>query len=409
MLFYLLQPVRGFTRWYALTGDDRYLDLSRRFVNFGLQRKWWGSLSDVEPLAGAEHAHFWGHFHGTTAALLGLLDYAVLADDWRVKEFVRDGYEWARHQGLHRLGLFPSDSGLTEGCRVADMVALAAALTDAGIGDYWDDVDQYARNGLLAVMTTDAEEMERVSNAGPHRPKDSPWGGYLDHRFEGRGGVIPGQETVDRVIERLVGTFGFLLGARHQTFRMQCCTPNCAQALYYAWEGVVRGNGGTAEVNLWMNRRSPWVDVWSWLPHQGKLVVRNKGRRRIGVRIPGWASRRDLRCTLDGQVAEPHWLGNRVVFDGLQGGEELALAVPVTVEKSRYTLANMNHRQRGGADEYDCEFKGNTLISLGKPSVDPGGKEMAGYRAVRREHMRADGPPLVEMPEYVHPEKIIRW
>ena len=378
MLFYLLQPVRGFARWYALTGDERFLNLSRRFVNFGLQRNFWGGLNDVEPLAGAERGHFWGHYHGHAAALRGMLDYAVAANDWQVKGFVRDSYEWARHHGIHRLGVFPGNNGNTEGCAVADMVGLAVALTDAGVGDYWDDVDQYARNGLLAVQATDAEEMERVSQTGRERPENALWGGHQDRRFEGFGGTLAGQETTDRVIARAVGAFGHLDGARYLKPRlMHCCTGNGAQALYYAWEGIVRQAGGTAQVNLWLNRRSPWVGVWSWLPFEGKLVVQNKGMRRIVVRMPGWTSRGALRCTVNGADVQPEWIGNRAVFDGLTGAETLRFETPLTMERTQYTLANLNHRSsRTGADVYDCEFKGNTVISVGEPEAHPGGRDL---------------------------------
>src|SRR5205085_465909 len=97
MKFYLLQPVRGYVRWYYESGDERFLDVSRRLANFCTRRKFWGGVTDIEPVAGAERGHFWGHFHGHTAALRGLLDYAIAADDYRLKEFVRDSYEWARH------------------------------------------------------------------------------------------------------------------------------------------------------------------------------------------------------------------------------------------------------------------------------------------------------------------------
>ncbi len=70
---------------------------------------------------------------------MSLLDFALIADDNRLKLFVRDAYDWARQNGISRLGLF-NGSGNTEGCTVADMVGLAVALTDAGVGDYWDDV-----------------------------------------------------------------------------------------------------------------------------------------------------------------------------------------------------------------------------------------------------------------------------
>ena len=236
--FYTLQPVRGFARWYQETGDERFLDISRRLVSFCTRRRFWGGLNDLEPLAGAERGHFWGQFHGRAAALRGILDYAIAADDYRAKEFVRDGYEWARHQGIHRLGVFPGNGGNTEGCTVADMVGLAVKLTDAGIGEYWEDVDQYVRNGLLAIQATDIDEMRRVSEQGPERPADAPWGGDGDMRFEGFAGVLPGQETNERVLERAIGAFGHLDGARFLKPRlMHCCTGNGAQALYHGVGG----------------------------------------------------------------------------------------------------------------------------------------------------------------------------
>ena len=410
MLFYLLQPVRGLVRWYTLTGDERFLDLCRGFVNFGMQRKFWGGLNDTEPQAGAERGHFFGHYHGHTAALIGLLDYAIAANDWRVKEFVRGAYEWARHHGIHRLGVFPGSGGGTEGCTLGDMVGLAVGLTDAGVGDYWGDVDQYARNGLLMVQATDADEMRRVSEEGRARLPGSNWGGEGDVRFSGFGRVLPGQETVDRVIERSVGSFGHLVGARSLYPRlMHCCTGNGAQGLYYAWEGIVRPSGKRADVNLWLNRRSPWLDVWSWLPYEGKLTVKNKGMERIGVRLPGWASRGTLRCTVDGVEVEPEWSGNRAVFTGLTGGEKVTLEVPVALEETEYTLANLNHRTtRTGPDLYKCQFKGNTVISVGEAGADPGGRELQWYRLFRREHMRADSAPLKDKAEYVHSERIVR-
>jgi hypothetical protein len=300
---------------------------------------------------------------------------------------------------------------MTEGCTVADMTALAAGLSDAGVGDYWDDVDQYARNGLLCVQAYDVDEMRRVSECGRERPPEAPWGGQEDARWDGYGGVLPGQETSDRAIERSAGSFGFLVGARHLYPRlMHCCTGNGSQALYYAWEGIVRRNGDGADVNLWLNRRSPWLDVWSWLPYEGRLVLRNKGLQRVTVRLPGWAAPGSLRCQVDGRDVAPAWTGNRVQFTGLAGHEEITLDVPVTLEKTHYTLANLNHREAHSAPEqYDCEFIGNTVISIGEAGMHPGGQQRDWYRLFRREAYRAGQAPLKPMPAYVHPDKVIRW
>ena len=54
------------------------------------------------------------------------------------------------------------------------MVGLAVALTDAGVGDYWDDVEQYVRNGLVEAQATDRDELVRALRAGRARPKIRP-------------------------------------------------------------------------------------------------------------------------------------------------------------------------------------------------------------------------------------------
>src|SRR6185295_4043062 len=89
-----------------------------------------------------DHAHFSGHLHSYTQGLMGLLWYADATHNQRIKEFVRDGYEYCRNFGLARLGLFG------EGCATGDMTWLALKLSDAGVGDYYEDADGYVRNQL---------------------------------------------------------------------------------------------------------------------------------------------------------------------------------------------------------------------------------------------------------------------
>jgi hypothetical protein len=282
-MFYHFQPLRGFVRYYRATGDDRFLDLSRKFAKLGLQPKFWNGAGDMEPRASAERGHFQLHFHASMAAVRSALDYALVANDYQAQEFAHNSYNYARQMGIKRLGLFPTHGEGTEGCSIADMIGMAVTLSDAGLGDYWDDVEMYARNGLLCAQATDLEELKRVSMAGKERPPMSSnpgLAGHFDSRFRANNkGVLPGQEVHDRVLERTVGAFGHVVGARYQTpMMMQCCTGNCCQALYYAWESIVRReNDDAVTVNLWLNRRTPWVDVLSWQPYEGRMTVQNKG------------------------------------------------------------------------------------------------------------------------------------
>lgn len=410
-MFYLFQPLRGFTRYYAATGDERFKNLSRKFVNCGLQTKFWGGAADMSSMAGAERGHFKLHFHASTAALRGILDYGIIADDQRAKELVADAYGYARQMGIGRLGLFPTGGEGTEGCTIGDMIGLAVALSDAGLGDYWDDVDKYARNGLLCAQATDLEELNRVSNAGKERPANAPFGGACDYRFvqKNNKGILPGQEVHGSVLERTIGAFGHVVGARYQTpMMMHCCTANASQGLYYAWEGILRHHGDCADINLWLNRRSPWTDVWSWLPHDGKLIIQNKGMRQLTVRKPSWAHRTRIRCQVNGQDSEPRWVDGRMIFDGLQGAETLVITTPVNTESVTYTMVNLGDPQNSN-EQYRCEFRGHTAISVQRIVSGHDTQEHDWYRIFRRDAMKSAEAPTRPAPTYVHPEELIDW
>lgn len=409
-LFYLLQPVRGFTRYCQLTGDERFLELSGKFAHLALQSKFWGADNDMNQTAGAERGHFKGHFHGRLAAIRGLLDYGLMANDTRIKFFCRDAYEYARQHGIHRLGVFPHSNQRTEGCTIGDMVGLAVTLTRAGLGDYWDDVEQYARNGLICAQATDLDELTRVSNEGKLRPKDTDWGGHCDSRFHQKNnkGVLPGQELQERVLERSIGAFGHLDGAHYLIpMMMHCCTANGNQGIYFAWDSIVLNNGNSAEVNMWLNRRSPWVDVWSHLPFEGKLMVKNKGMRQLFVRIPGWAQFSKMRIRLNGKDVNPIKVGNRFVFNGLQGNEILQFEVPVPMESTQYSLVNLNDRSKI-VHQYNCDFKGHSALRVQRIKTDQS-EEHNWYRLFRRDHMCSDKTPEKPLSNYVHPDKLVDW
>ena len=53
--------------------------------------------------------------------------------------------------------------GITEPCGVADTAVLAVELSDAGLGDYWDDVDHIVRNHLIAQQISDLDRLRQIS------------------------------------------------------------------------------------------------------------------------------------------------------------------------------------------------------------------------------------------------------
>jgi hypothetical protein len=387
--FYLAQPIRGWTRWYKHSGDERMLDISRRFARFVMQSKFWGGKVEAQPEYGRLRAHWHGHFHGTLAALRGVLEYALAANDYRALEFVRDGYEWARQHFCPQLGCDAN----TEGCAIGDIAALAIQLSDAGAGDFWDDVDCLARNALPEVQFTDDAGLRLLGETAKEKSK------------HGGGDPLPGQECTERVVERNLGAVSHsVIGGRVQEpMMMSCCTANANQAFYYAWEAIVRHDSGQAVINLLLSRFSPWLDIASYLPFQGKVVIKNKTARRISVRIPPWVPRRALRCAVDGRPAVPDWIGRCAQFTGLRGGEVLTLEFPLKKETLNLALSSVN-----GADvvKLRAEFKGSTCLST--VSVDENFVEPVGCKLFNRPEYQADQAPMRNVHHRVV-QKPIRW
>ena len=146
-----------------------------------------------------------------------LIEYANATNDNHLKEFVRAGYEYARNQGIARIGL------IGETCTISDMIATAIKLTEGGAGEYWDDVDGYIRNQLIEQQLANVDQLRKVSDAA------EPVGD--------RPSVF-----TDNVIERTAGVFCGCadLGQCPNPYSIQCCTGNGSQGLYYAWEGIIR-------------------------------------------------------------------------------------------------------------------------------------------------------------------------
>ena len=405
--------IYGAMQWYAASGDATALDLAGRLSRYVMKSKFWGGvpgafdpygkaghiasrLPDPPYTAGAELGHWFSHFHARCITLRGLLEFGRGVGDGRVLEFVRRAYEFSLTQGIPRLGwvnCWPASKNLDnqcESCALGDLVALGIRLSDAGLGDYWDDVDACVRNALVEQQVTDAAQLQRIAAAS------------TEPSWEERTNPPTHKLNYDDTIARTLGIyFGAVRpNAVLKPWVMHCCTGNATQGLYYAWEGAVRERGDTAEVNLLVNRASKLLDVYSHLPYEGKVVLKNKGARRIAVRIPAWVDRRGLRATLGGKPVDLDWMGNRLVFCRLDAPCEIALAFSVRESKASYTVA-ANTPQ---AHAFDCTFRASTCVDISPKDPDP-----RSYQLYVRGHMRKDQAPMIRRERFVADRIVGNW
>jgi hypothetical protein len=377
---YFSGVIRALAGWYELSGERGALTLAGKLTAYLRRPSLWHASTELDGVFGPQHGHCTWHFHAHTAALRGLLAYALAIQDADLILFVRDGYEWLGQFGVARIGWFPEHLKADqhcESCCTADMVALAIRLSDAGAGDYWDDVDRYVRNQLVEQQLTRQDYLEQLVQSSPAQP------------------VHPPRETSDRVIERNIGGFAGHgdLSLLPATWIMHCCTGNAATALYYAWESITRFHGETAVVNLLLNRASTWLDVHSHLPHEGQVTLVNRAARRVAVRIPLWVDRKEVQCGIGARRVSPIWVGNHVLFEDLQPGEELEVRFPVRDRTERFTL---------DGKEYAAHLRGNTVVEISPRQSG------VGYPIYERSECRTEHAPLRRARRHI-PAQVLKW
>ena len=362
---------------------------------------------------------------------MGLLTYAQVTGDARLKEFVREGYEYYRNWGIARIGL------LSEMCSTGDMTFLALKLCDAGVGDYYEDVDQYVRNVLIDRMITDPEKLRQAVKNEPILarllPREKPTDPVADYTKPAVGigqnyekdklkDVVlnPKFETEDNVIDKCVGVY--LSDAGYPTeipkIRLMwniCCSGNATSALYYVWESIVRcDRNGHAQVNLLLNRASPWMDIDSYLPYEGKVVIRNKSAQSVSVRIPRWVDKKAMSAKINNQPASTWWIGNYSVFENVRPTDVITITFPMVESREKYTLKWKKSQfwiegtdpgsnwKNENPEQFTLLLRGNTLVD-----IEPRPKDAA-YPCFERDEHKKTVTPMKTVKRFVS-NAHIKW
>jgi len=365
--------MRALVRACKYAGDKEAMDLLHRLIRFCLKPGMWENTT-LEGYQGNEHGIFAGHPHGNTAALLAMLDFAEMEKDNRLKQMVREAYDHSVRYGAARVGWFggyimpakfgrdPSIAHHTEADSLGEMIELGVRLADAGMGEYWDDVDAVVRNQLAEQQLCSPALLREVSHGAPN-------------------------------IEDYVGGF-----TESSSFTLAppamygCCSANGSIGLYYAWEGITRFGEGVATVNLFLNRASSWMDIDSYLPYEGRVELHNKEARMALVRIPNWVDMKEVKSFVNNSSVHPATSGRYLVFADLQKGETIRLEFPNPDVKEEHTI---------GGERYQVTLRGSTVVD-----VDPRPKEPGLISLYQRSQYKAEKAPMSTVRRFA-PERIL--
>lgn len=348
--------------------------------NYLLDPRFWTPEAYPALVVPAEHGQFWGHHHSYAQALLGLLYYGHRYRDTWVLEFVRRAYHYLRTFGLARIGLFG------EGCTTGDMTYLAVRMSQWGLGDYWEDVDQYVRNHLAELQIRDVARLAALVEKQP--PLDpatlGAWCQGLDTHLAIQRSV--GLFWSDATHPTLIPLFADRSPHASCLQWVVCCSGNCTKALAVVWEGMVEADPAArlVRVHLLLNRVSPWVDVESDLPYDGRVTVHLKQDADLALRVPLWVDRHAVRCHRGPQQVQPPWVGRYILLRGLRAGQTVAVTFPVTQTVETHLLAWQSdqfwlestrapdHWPKRPPVTYTLVLRGNTLVDIRPRDTQPG-------------------------------------
>ena len=414
--------ITAMANWYELTDNPKALDLAG-----------WTTNSILRGGEIAEDGGWVGWFHPFVHAGLAMLKYALVTDNKALCQRMRGFYESGRQWGTS-YGFFPEVSGPllgeddiwvsrigNEGCCTADMVCMAGQLSQAGLGDYWDDVDRYLRNQLTEIQMKRTGFLDRI-------PANNIF--MMAIRPEQREGQI---DDFTRYIGSLAGWAGpnDFAGPAH-LWLQQCCLGNAGRAIYAGFQSIVSKQGDMYKVNLPINRSTKQLDVDSYLPWEGKVVVNVKEPVKLAVRMPEFVSLENVVAKVNGQQVDRsgYWTGRYVDFR-CEVGDSVELLFPVPEYSQEFALPGrpdlvlkhsvVDEDSGGGLDvprstketpaaavdeimkpvRYKLTYRGNTVVDIAPKGTI--------YPLYERDQMRRGQAPMAPYNRYVPNAELFNW
>ena len=206
------------------------------------------------------------------------------------------------------------------------------------MADHWDYVDRWTRNALTEQQLLDHTWLARATEGKP--PADP----HETTRISDAG-------------KRLVGSFSYSAQPNEYWkgafMTIGCCNGNASRALYYVWENIARIDGSVYRINLLLNHASRQADIDSFLPYEGRVIIRLKESRAIEIRLPNWVDPAAVTCSVDGVDRSLNLSGRYVQLGESRAGSEIELTFPM-VESAVET----SNRRSGLHPEVPGQYSG---------------------------------------------------
>jgi hypothetical protein len=228
-----------------------------------------------------------------------------------------------------------------ETCALTDVLQLAIVLAQSGYPEYWDDVERYGRNQLLASQFPDATTFLSVD------ARQTPGARALAGSFA--SATLP------------TSLLGYLVTGTEPIVE-GCCTGSGAKALHLLWEHAVEDRPEGLYVHLGFGSDREAAEVIGYEPYEGRREVRLRAARRVLIRLPDTARSEDAELWVDGARRDPVWRGAYADAGYLGAGQVAVL---------RYPLREVTERVEVNREMLTVHWKGSTVLEVSPSGAIP--------------------------------------
>jgi hypothetical protein len=302
---------------------------------------------------------YFGHSHsgGILTAAAGIMRWAIRKDNRGVIEQMTHVLDWTIVFSSS-WGWVPDGVGEVHGscetCSITDYLHLALLAARYVDKSYYEVVERAARNQFLENQFHDPD---RALPAGDFLQRDR-----VSKALNGSWASWSMPNSLDSCLTKVEG----------------CCLGAGIRACFLVWEHIVEQEGDLVRVNMALSRNSPWAEVISYLPFEGRIEIRIHRVKKLQVRLPVWITPEQVKATINGKTATVVHLAGYAEFENLEPADQVQLEFPVPETITEERVGGVNYRVR---------WRGNTVTG-----IDPKGRK---YPLYEREWMRKDKSSVV--------------
>jgi hypothetical protein len=334
-------------RFFKLTGYEPALKLASNLIAWALRDH-----------AGGEKLFDIGHFHCQSRLVTAILLRGAVSGSKEDLQMGERLYLKARALGTST-GWFPEQinnpehhrSELSETCCLTDMLESAILLAKYVQPSYWNDVQRYANNHLLAHQIVDTEWFQQMTPV----PREKHVIGYNYENLQASDGNVES----DRFRDTLKGGFagwGAVSAMSDDTMfsntNQHCCNAAGARALYDAWHYALEEEKNCLNVNLHISRRHTAADMeLCHNDNNATLTLKIHKKCSLRIRIPENVSPEEIDPN-DGMDILSRIEGEYLIFEESSQGDVIAI---------KYPLHQRITKEKTAAGDFTFHWKGDTV------------------------------------------------